>query len=154
MGDLASLATLLHLTGFLRLFDLLDITARRRLACVFIARALERDAEVEGRCQRITTEADLEAFFGVAGVLVEADPVADDSSALAEEHSLLASIAHLIGEKDKKGDSDITLVLLTKMRKRYATGGAAVVRATFPALVLEVGTLSLHKLAILPSIEK
>lgn len=138
LGDLASLPTLLHLAGFLRLFSLLDVSAKRRLACAVIAKALERDAEVEGPSQRITTEDDLEELLEVIQVLIEPDPVAADST-LAEEQSLLASVPHLIGPKEEASrNADLVLVLLKKLQKEFGTGGTAIVKATFPALVYEV----------------
>uniref|UniRef100_A0A5K3F938 Vacuolar protein sorting-associated protein 35 n=1 Tax=Mesocestoides corti TaxID=53468 RepID=A0A5K3F938_MESCO len=143
-GELVRLSTLLNLTGFSRLFDLLDVPARRRLACLFIARALERDSTGAGGedSQRITSEADLDAFFAIAGVLVERPdpavalpPTSSDES--AEELSLLASVVHLIGRGSGCTDPDAVIGLLIKTRKLFAAGGSTVVRATFPTLVFK-----------------
>lgn len=142
---------LLDLSGLLRLCTLLDVSARRRFACLFIARALERissgDAAVADN-QRITTESDLDAFLVVVGVLVErhdsttasVSPSSSSSAMedLAEELSLLASAIHLVGRQIKSlEDVEGKLLLLSKMRKWLAAGGPVVVRATFPTLVFE-----------------
>nr|CDS23319.1 vacuolar protein sorting 35 [Echinococcus granulosus] len=150
-GALGRLPVLLDLSGLLRLCTLLDFSARRRFACLFIARALERassgDAEVADN-QRITTEADLDAFLAVVGVLVErqdsnttsVSPSSPSSSVedLTEDLALLASAIHLVGRQaEARVDIEEKLLLLSKMRKRLAAGGPVVVRATFPTLVFE-----------------
>lgn len=156
-GALGSLPVLLDLSGLLRLRTLLDVSARRRFACLFIARALERassgDAEVADN-QRITTEADLDAFLAVVGVLVDRQDSATASISpssssstvedLTEELSLLASAIHLVGRQvEAREDVEEKLLLLSKMRKWLAAGGPVVVRATFPTLVFEVSDASI-----------
>ncbi|CDI97073.1 vacuolar protein sorting 35 [Echinococcus multilocularis] len=150
-GALGRLPVLLGLSGLLRLCTLLDFSARRRFACLFIARALERassgDAKVADN-QRITTEADLDAFLAVVGVLVErqdSNTTSVSSSSpsssvedLTEELALLASAIHLVGRQvEARVDIEEKLLLLSKMRKQLAAGGPVVVRATFPTLVFE-----------------
>eukprot|EP00108_Taenia_solium_P001286 TsM_001081700 transcript=TsM_001081700 gene=TsM_001081700 len=150
-GALGSLPMLLDLSGLLRLCTLLDVSARRRFACLFIARTLERassgDAEVADN-QRITTEADLDAFLAVVSVLVDRQdstivsisPSSSSSTVedLNEELSLLASAIHLVGRRvEACEDIEEKLLLLSKMRKWLAAGGPVVVRATFPTLVFE-----------------
>ncbi|VDK23439.1 unnamed protein product [Taenia asiatica] len=150
-GALGSLPVLLDLSGLLRLCTLLDVSARRRFACLFIARTLERasngDAEVADN-QRIITEADLDAFLAVVSVLVDRQdstivsisPSSSSSTVedLNEELSLLASAIHLVGRRvETYEDIEAKLLLLSKMRKWLAAGGPVVVRATFPTLVFE-----------------
>ena len=153
--SLERLSVLVSMAGLQRLSALLDVAARRRFACLLLARAIERaSCDTTGggvESQRITTEADFDAFFSLVGVLVDRSEgeskevdveigpgmcvgmgMGEDED---EELALLASSIHLIGsEEDVAGK----LALLSKLQKRLTAGGRVVVRATFPTLVFEV----------------
>ncbi|VDN97667.1 unnamed protein product [Rodentolepis nana] len=140
-GPLGCLSTLLSLSGLRKLCGLLDISARRRFASLFISRAVERSS-TDPASQQITTEEDLDALCEVIGVLIdrqeiESSMVNANSDDTVEELSLLAASIHLIGKSSDEAMEE-KLALLTKMRKRLATGGAMVIKATFPTLVFEV----------------
>lgn len=140
-GSLGCLSTLLSLSGLRKLCALLDVAARRRFASLFISRAVERSS-TDPESQRITTDSDLDALCEVIGVLIdrqdmESSVASSNSDDATEELSLLAASIQLIGKCDDEAMED-KLALLSKMRKRLATGGAMVIKATFPTLVFEV----------------
>ncbi|KAM3188154.1 hypothetical protein ACTXT7_000818 [Hymenolepis weldensis] len=143
-GRLGCLSTLLSLSGLRKLCALLDVAARRRFASLFISRAVERSS-TDPESQRITTDSDLDALCEMIGVLidrqdVESSVASSNSDDTTEELSLLAASIQLIGRRDDEAMEE-KLALLTKMRKRLATGGAMVIKATFPTLVFEVTQL-------------
>ncbi|VUZ41692.1 unnamed protein product [Hymenolepis diminuta] len=143
-GRLGCLSTLLSLSGLRKLCALLDVAARRRFASLFISRAVERSS-TDPESQRITTDSDLDALCEVIGVLIdrqdmESSVTSSNSDDTTEELSLLAASIQLIGKCDDEAMEE-KLALLSKMRKRLATGGAMVIKATFPTLVFEVTQL-------------
>lgn len=144
LGELDQLSALLSLTGLQRLFNLLDMPSQRRVACLLIARAVDREvAAVETdleliNSRRICSDEDMESFFGFASVLWTVGE--DEEEDLTEEQCLLASAVHLVGERPRHQNTERNFLLLSNTRKRLMVGGAVVIRATFPALVFEVGS--------------